>query len=230
MKIALSFFGFCLLLLGCGKDDPAKDVPKNPAIAKLIFPYQNSLCTVGTNTTATESTVLFEWEKAAYSDSYELVLKNLITGGLSSHQTTNSSIPLVLERGIPYKWFVISKSSAVAQTTQSDSWKFFNAGVTIQSYAPFPAEIVSPAMAATITITANIVTLDWNGIDVDNDIIGYDVYFGTTNTPAVFKIDLTESILNNVPVTSNMIYYWKIITKDSHGNISDSGVFQFKIL
>jgi hypothetical protein len=34
--------------------------------------------------------------------------------------------------------------------------------------------------------------------------------------------------LNGVAVSSGVTYYWKIVTKDIQGNISDSGIFQFK--
>jgi hypothetical protein len=35
--------------------------------------------------------------------------------------------------------------------------------------------------------------------------------------------------LNNVSVTSKNTYYWKIVTKDSQGNSSDSDIFVFKV-
>ncbi|MCK5209994.1 MAG: hypothetical protein KAQ79_18295, partial [Cyclobacteriaceae bacterium] len=95
--------------------------------------------------------------------------------------------------------------------------------------APFPAEIITPSMAETITSSPSKITLDWNGSDVDNDIIGYDLYFGTTNPPDLFESNLQESVQTDVQVESDSIYYWSVTTKDAHGNSSDSGIFQFKI-
>ena len=82
-------------------------------------------------------------------------------------------------------------------------------------------------MAETINTTSNEITLVWNGNDVDDDIIGYDVYFGISTPPQQHVNDLTESSL--VVSIAADIYYWKIVTKDAQGNTSDSGVFQFRI-
>ena len=71
--------------------------------------------------------------------------------------------------------------------------------------------------------------LDWNGSDIDNDIIRYDIYFSISNPPE----DLVSSQLVNtnfkVSVVSDTVYYWKIITEDSEGNKSDSGIYEFKV-
>lgn len=229
-----TLFIICLFFLqyGCSSDGTGNnesDTPNNPSIANLVFPFENSLCNEGTNITPTESTVLFEWEASDHTNSYKLELKNLSTGNLTTHQTTATEIPIVLKRGTPYVWYVISESNSVIATAQSAIWQFYNAGEGFQSYAPFPAVIISPAMAETIITAASEITLDWNGNDVDEDIIGYDVYFDTVTPPSLFVSDLNESILNNVPITPDTIYYWKIITKDSQGNSSDSGIYQFKI-
>lgn len=229
MKKDLTIICFLFILLACSDDDSFPDLPKIPSATKLVFPFESSVCNEGTNITATESTVLFEWEEGVYTDNYELKLRNLATNDLSSHNSTDPEISIVLKRGTPYEWYVISTSNSVIETAQSTTWKFYNADEAIESYAPFPAEIISPTMAETISTTASEITLDWNGSDVDDDIVGYDVYFGTSTSQEIIQNDLNESILNNVPISLNTIYYWKIITKDSRGNTSDSGIYQFKI-
>ena len=62
---------------------------------------------------------------------------------------------------------------------------------------------------------------------MDGDIVGYDVYFGTSNNLPLLKANVTDPFINNVSVPAKAIYYWQIITKDSQGNSSDSGVYQF---
>lgn len=230
MRKALFYIAILILLLGCGKNSSAPDTAKIPTSAKLIFPFENFLCNEGANITPTESTVLFEWKEGENTDKYELVLKNLTTQKFTSYSTADTRIPIVLERLTPFKWYVVSKSNSVTDTAHSEIWKFYNAGPATTSYAPFPAEILSPAMAETITTAADVISLDWVGSDVDDDIVGYDVYFGTSDSPPIIETDLKESILNNVSITPDTVYYWRIITKDSTGNTSDSGVYQFKIL
>lgn len=223
-------FSMLLLLLSCHKDDPDPDmIINNPTEAILVFPYENSECNEGTNITVTESTVLFEWRAAENTDEYELILFDLSSEKQSSYVAIESKIPIVLQRGTPYAWYVISRSDKSDSTATSEIWKFYNAGEEVESYAPFPAEIVAPLMAETITSVSGAIALDWNGSDVDNDIVGYDVYFGTTNPPDLFESNLQESEIVDVTVESDSIYYWSVTTKDAHGNSSDSGLFQFKV-
>jgi len=64
---------------------------------------------------------------------------------------------------------------------------------------------------------------------VDNDILVYDVYFGTSTSPAFLRGNITESELPDLSVTANTTYYWKVVSRDPKGNTSDSGVSFFKI-
>ena len=231
MKKELLIYCLCLIGLGCStnSDSDNVEVIKNPSSVKLVYPHENSLCNEGTNLTPLESTVLFEWKSSNNTDNYELELKNLSSGVVTNHQTINTEISVVIKRATPYEWFVISHSNSSSIAAKSSTWKFYNAGEGVQSYAPFPAEIVFPLMAETISVNDNIVDLEWTGNDVDNDIINYDVYFGTTQEPSLLQSEYEESSLNNVSVESNTIYYWKIISRDLKGNTSDSGLYQFKI-
>ena len=228
----LIIFGLILLQYGCSSNNDSDtmetDVLNNPSSARLIFPHENSLCNEGTNITDTESTILFEWWASNNTDSYNLTLKNLTTGVISNHPTSSNEIPIVLTRATPYEWYVISESNQVVTTAQSSIWQFYNTGEGIQTCPPFPAEIISPYMAETIITTANEVMLEWSGDDCDNDIVGYDVYFGTDNPPTIFISDLVESTLT-VPISSSTIYYWYVIIKDAEGNNSNSGIYQFRI-
>lgn len=87
-----------------------------------------------------------------------------------------------------------------------------------------------PTNAQTLNAVAGKVVLDWSGSDVDNDIAGYDVYLGTTvANMAIVKTNIAESITNDIAVANGTTYYWKVVTKDSKGNSSNSETFQFKI-
>jgi len=227
-KSILLLVGIIFLFGQCKEDDKVE--PANPTEASLIFPFENSECIGGTDTTETESTVLFEWNAGQNVDEYELVLTNLNTGDSTNHSTSELKVSITIKKATPYAWYIISKSNSTINTALSETWRFYNAGDAITSYAPFPAEIISPAMAETINTAANVISLEWIGTDVDGDIVAYDVYFSKTNPPEIFESDVVESPLNNVPIESNTVYYWKIITKDSRGNNSDSGTYQFKIL
>ncbi|MEX2232328.1 MAG: hypothetical protein WD824_09220 [Cyclobacteriaceae bacterium] len=225
------FAGALLFLLSCGEDTPDPVVVTSgiPAKVILIFPLENSECNEGTDISPTESTVRFEWKTAENADEYELVVANLESDDLNAYTTTETTLLVVLQRATPYAWYVISRSNDLDSSAHSSVWKFYNSGDGVKSHAPFPAEIISPKMAESINSPSGTITLDWEGNDIDNDIIGYDVKLGTTNPPELFEENLTPSILAGVSVDKNTVYYWSITTYDAAGNLSSTAVFQFVV-
>jgi len=229
MKRGLMIISAIFILTGCGgkKNNPA---PASPAAALLSSPSQNEVCTTGTVISATESSITFTWGASANTDSYQLTLKNLLTSTTTTKNTPATTLMLTLLRNTPYSWSITSISSKTSATAQSAIWKFYNAGPGVVTYAPFPAEIISPTFGQDITATSGTVNLKWAGSSVNpGTIANYDIYFGTTATPPVFKSGITSSFVNNVTVTSKITYYWKIITRDIEGNTSDSGLSQFTV-
>jgi hypothetical protein len=90
--------------------------------------------------------------------------------------------------------------------------------------------IKSPSFGQVITATSGTVGLSWTGSTPDNSpIAGYDVYFGTTSSPALLKSGITDSFVNGVAVTPGVTYYWRVISRDNLGNTSDSGLYQFTV-
>jgi len=228
MKKVIAIMMFALVFWGCSgkKDDPTPVTP-SPAAAVLDIPAQNSVCTTGTIVNATQSTVSFTWKAAANTDSYDLIITNLLTGTSTTQNFAVTQASVTLLRNTPYSWYVTSKANATAVTTRSDTWKFYNSGPGTVTYAPFPAAITSPTFGQAITGTS--VNLTWTGSSVTTTTtLTYDVYFGNTVTPALLKSGLTDMFLNNVSIVAGNTYYWKIITKDTQGNSSDSGIYQFK--
>lgn len=214
-----------LCLGGCGKDSP-----NPPAAAKLLFPEQNSECTTGVDLNETTSRVEFLWQKAADTDTYELRVTHLVTNVTQTVSTAQLRAELPLQKGAPYSWLVISRNTETQETAISSSWRFYNAG-SVQSYAPFPAEIIAPKSGAALFRDINSeVVLEWAGVDLDNDIAGYELYFSTVDPPALFSEPAASTTSIKVSVLANTVYYWKIITTDSEGNRSDSGVHGFKVL
>ena len=234
MKLLKTTIAFTLFLSivacgGGGGDDTIEPVINDPTSATLVFPQADSECTEGSSVSDTESTVTFKWGSAMHADSYGLLLKNLNTGNSTTFTSNNPTLPIKIKRGTPYSWHIISKSKTSTKTATSATWKFYNAGAASSSYAPFPAELLSPLNNTNITPTDNLIALDWAGSDVDNDIESYTLYLGETNTPSVHQAAISESIVENITVVSGKTYYWKVDTKDVTGNISTSDLFKFTI-
>jgi hypothetical protein len=216
-----------LALVGCG----GKDAPKAPESSLLVFPLKDSECTTGVSLTNTTSEVEFQWQTSDNTETYQIRVTNLLTNISQNMSTSATAIKLPLDKGAPYSWFITSKNTNVTETATSEIWRFYNSGFQT-SYAPFPAEIIAPKSGASVLKSANNeVELDWSGADVDNDIIGYEVYFSTNHPPEtlVFSPQSNDTDVN-VTVVANTVYYWSVKTLDSEGNTSDSGVYQFKSL
>jgi hypothetical protein len=218
---------FLLLgLLACQKDSPPPAVTE-PGKAVLVFPQQNSVCMEGTVLSPAESSVEFKWNGSENTDTYEITVKNLLTAEIRTASTEAQNVELTLSRNTPYSWFITSRSRQTGVATQSDIFRFYNSGPGKVSYAPFPAEIVSPAMGQ--SLSGPRVNLDWNGNDADGDLTGYDVYLGTSKTPELIRVNLQDSKFDAVLVKENTLYYWRVVSRDARGNTSDSGVFQFRV-
>jgi len=225
MKKHLLLLFVCIAVISCKKPTKVIDPPTK---AVLSLPANNEACTTGTPVSASLSAIVFKWAASQNAESYDLTIKNLESGVITTQTTTALELPVTLARNMPYSWFVTAKSSKIATTAVSDIFKFYNVGEASSSFAPFPADMVTPKMAQRITPTAGKITLQWIGSDVDNDITNYDIYFGTTATPPLLKGNhgITSS-LADVAVNAGTTYYWKVISKDAKGNTSDSGVHIF---
>lgn len=222
----LSFLLVIVFCFSCKKKDP----PKPPESTKLVFPQNNSECTTGTDTGPATSMVEFKWQQAANADTYELRATNTNTNTTQTVSTSSLSAKLPLQKGALYTWVVTTKNKAVLQTTSSQTWRFYNAGFET-SFAPFPAEIILPELGQAIfNDINNEVTLSWSGSDIDDDIESYELYFSTENPPnSLIATIMTGSTTRKVTVESDTTYYWKVITIDSEGNASDSGIFDFRV-
>ncbi|SDH19063.1 hypothetical protein [Mucilaginibacter gossypii] len=228
MKKDFSILALLLILCACGGKKNNEIVP-SPSVVKLNAPAQNTICLTGAVVSPTLSSVTFQWNASANTNSYDLVIQNLVTLAVTTNNTTETQLTLNLLRGAPFSWHVVSKSTSTSATAESDQWKFYNSGPGIVTYAPFPAEIISPAYGTTITSNSGKIDLTWKGSSPGNLDLTYDVYLGTSSNPALLKKDITAISLNDVAVTAGTTYYWKITTKDAAGNKSESVVYTFKV-
>jgi len=224
--------GSLWLLMACsggdGGDDSQPQPLPPPQAATLIFPENNSTCFEGEVLSTTLSRVTFRWNESQHTDSYELLVRNLITNVESTQNPSTNEATLTLPRGTPFEWHVISRALGTNQTATSATWRFYNEGPGIANYAPFPAEAVYPARGAHISTTGTL-SLEWAGADADGDIASYEIFFGTAPEASVSVGTTAESTLD-VTVSAGQTYYWKVITRDTGGNSSESEVFEFSVM
>lgn len=215
---------------GGGGSDPMPPSPPQstppPSSANLIFPEDNTECNEGEAINDLESRVTFRWSAAANADSYQVTVTNLNTNATSNVNSTETEVPITIDRGTPYAWFVVSRSDSSSETATSNTARFFNQGPGIENYAPFPASVVNPIRGS--TVSSGTVQLEWEGGDIDDDVLDFQILFGTENPPSTI-LGNTSNNQFDTTVVSDTIYYWRVITLDSAGNTSQSEIFQFRV-
>jgi hypothetical protein len=218
---------FVIAFASCKKKSSASP----PEAVSLVFPEENSECTTGVSVSAETSRVEFIWNLADNTETYELRVTNIETGTVQTIVSTTNSASLPLAKGEQFSWLVRSRNSEVEQTVSSEEWYFYNAG-SRTTFAPFPATIESPASSANVFKDINNeVELVWTASDLDNDITGYEVYFSVETPPVDLIRSLSSDVTNiKVSVSSDTVYYWRVVVIDEEGNRSDTGIYSFKVL
>ena len=105
-----------LILISCGgggedpissPEPPEPEVVLPPEAAMLTFPENNTECNISEILSETQSTVPFDWNDSANTDTYQIIVTNLNTNSIVVSQTVSiSAAPITLERGTPYEWSV----------------------------------------------------------------------------------------------------------------------------
>lgn len=212
-----------------GNDDDPVPVP-NPTAAALVFPDDDAECNTGEVVNDTQTNVTFEWSAAQNTDNYEINVLNLNSNDVFRTTVSATEATILIDRATPYEWFVVSTASGTNSSATSETWRFYNEGLGVENYAPFPAEAVAPERGVNLAATTTAVSLEWDATDVDLDIASYEVFFDTNSDPQQTLGTLTEKVISDVSVSSGNTYYWKVLTVDREGNSSTSEVFTFKVL
>jgi hypothetical protein len=73
------------------------------------------------------------------------------------------------------------------------------------------------------------ITLEWDCSDPDGDYLTYDIYFGTSQNPAVISSNQTGKSFNPGKLESRETYYWKIKAWDSDENSNTGDIWSFTV-
>jgi hypothetical protein len=219
-----------LAIAACGTKKTTDPQPGGgPEAFTLLLPVKDQVCTTGSVLTPTESSIIFQWNASKSAGSYELVLKNLLTQAETKQTVTSTQATATLLRNTPYSWYINAKSANSSDITKSETWKFYNSGPGVESYAPYPAELLTPGFGEIVTAVNGKVNLTWKGSSAGNNIDYYNVFFGPSNNPPLVKAQTKDSFVNDVTVTSGSTYYWTVITVDKNGNVSTAPMANFYV-
>tara|TARA_B100001063_G_scaffold48964_1_gene42887 strand:+ start:249 stop:923 length:675 start_codon:yes stop_codon:yes gene_type:complete len=212
-----------LILVAC-----KKEVIPDPESVLLLAPENNNNCTTAIRVSDQQSQVNFSWQESLHTDEYELVVRNILTNVDQKKLTLRFSSSIVLENGKQYSWWVNSKSFQTENIAKSQVWTFYIEGIPTSSHFPFPAKLLSPENNTQVSLENGVLTLSWEAIDLDNDVVDYDVYLGPD--PDDLELALENLTTNSISATliPDRYYYWKVATRDKQGNISNSDIGVFR--
>lgn len=228
--------GCLLLLLSCQKDSAENNVAPviapAPEAAILSLPKDKELCLGGTKLNGTYSEVSFEWQASKNTNNYDVTITNLNTNQSQTKFTTLNRIDVALEAGIPYSWYVTSKSNVSNTTTNSVTWKFYLSGNGGANLAPYPADALVPKSGTTVNLVDGKATFSWVGQDPDSNTLTYEIFLDTDQSKVV-KEEVapikSSSNTTSIALKASQVYYWKVKTSD--GNLSSfTQVFSFRTL
>lgn len=204
-----------VILMSCeGKFEPKAIL--GPEAVALQFPNADEICQSGEFLNGGEITIPFRWLASENAGSYRLEVVHQTSNEKETLEVPVGTTEMVettldLDPGSLYSWVVFTLKDNLE--TKSEERSFYSRGEVVNSYVPFPATI-------TITDAGNgAVTIAWQSTDVENDIVGYDVYLATENPPTLL-LENTTDVSYQDNLTQGMTYYVEVLTKDTTGNSS----------
>jgi hypothetical protein len=223
MRLCIYFLSL-ILIWSCGSEP----IPE-PQATVLIAPADLNECTTALVLSETERQVKFQWTLALNTDSYELVVVNTLTNARYEKTSSLLTESIVLTSGASYRWYVNSKSLLSSAVGKSSVRQFYLEGSQDESYLPFPAVLLRPENQSIVDLeSSGDFLFDWEGYDLDEDIVSYAVYLGKTED----NLDLVQEGLTvsqlSLSLDTGERYFWQIITLDSEGNTSKSEVYSFQ--
>jgi hypothetical protein len=235
MKNILKYFSFFIILNFISCDDGYNNtqvnvigsgIPLSSFKAVLGAPENNRTCFTGKSISETKSEVTFKWSdqiKTDFSeDRYYYILEitdlNINVTKMITPISRNSTV-VVLDKGTPYSWRIITQSNTdESVVVASELWKFYLAGNGIVNYVPFPAQLKTPVSGSTVSRDDNdMVTFSWEGSDPDvGDTLSYTLFVDALDGEQIPPNDQSNLSSNTLKVklNSDTIYYWRIETSD----------------
>ena len=130
---------------------------------------------------------------------------------------------LFLLRETMYTWRVIASDGL--ENSEGDWWTFFTPDYSNEP-PDAPAD-PNPADGAIDVQTAGVY-LTWSADDPDeDDVLTYDVYFGTNSDPELIATGLTETSYALPALEYDTVYFWRIVSTDSHDESTSGPTWTF---
>ena len=128
--------------------------------------------------------------------------------------------------GLTQHWWKIVAQDRAGDSAAGPVWTFTTAHAGFVNSPPNLPSDPDPADGAIDVDT--VLTLSWTGGDPDTwDIALYDIHFGTSSTPPVFRSGFDSTSLGISGLNHNTRYYWRIVARDDHNDSAVGEVWDF---
>ncbi len=214
---------FAISSCGGGGDTIEETSNSAPGVPNLSSPTNNQLCIT--------NTLNFQWGTSNDPDGdnityvVEIATDNQFSTIVKGGSITQTNKTFELTKGVAYYWRVKAKDTKGNESNYSSTWNFYTEGDAIENHLPFMPNLVAPLNYSSVNTTTT--DLQWSCSDIDNDVLSYDIYFGTTTTPTLVQ-SAHDTTTYNVTLTGSTTYYWKIDAIDSHNNKTLGTVWSFE--
>jgi len=199
-----------LLFSSCTKDNtkPTARFTFDPATGndETIFMFDASAST-DIEDNQDELTVMWNWEGDEHFDTQYAVRKT------ADHKYAPGDYVITL---------VVKDSRGLTDTARIP---------LVVASSNLPPEIPNtPSPANNEENTRIKLSIEWDCIDPDGDMMLYTVFFGTTNPPEQILTNYAQTGIDKDNLEYKTTYYWKVIAKDVKGNTTEGPVWQFSTL
>ncbi len=231
MKLKILYSFITLLIISCSPSAPADEeeepggtlnqAPEKPV---LDWPTNNMICA--------DDLLKFKWDTSLDPEgdpvSYyiQISLDPQFSSIYAQESVAVSSIEVNLNPSQNYFWRVKAKDDNQNESAFSDVWTLSTDGTSNVNNLPSTPEYIFPALGE--TMSSGDLELSWNSTDDDGDSLVYDLYFGTSEEPEIFRENLQSNTFELSSLSSDT-YYWKIVVKDNNEGQTVGQVWNFKV-
>jgi len=159
-------------------------------------------------------------------DAVVQVLSGTCTGGLTNIICTDATTTGETE--------IVALSGLTVGSTYYV--RVYHYGATMPATTTFNICVTTPGLPSCATYTSPLngavvvpitPSLAWLPV---NDAVSYDVYLGTMNPPTTLVANIQNTSYTSTALTSNTVYYWKIVPKNAVGDAIGCSVWNFKTI
>lgn len=185
--------------------------------ASCSAPSATTLSAPANGATSVSTSPTLSWSAASGATSYDVYFGTSSSPALYSNTASTSLAVSGLTSGTTYYWRVVAKNSC-GSAASSATYSFSTAS---SCSVPAAATLGAPSNGATGVSTAP--TISWSAA---SGATSYDVYFGTSSSPALYT-NTTSTSLALSALSGSTTYYWRVVAKNACGSAASSGTNSF---